>query len=486
MTVYANAAQRQSAKHPNCIPWHLSPFSPRTKSVLDAWFPENDSNLPAELTAEPTQSASPQQDSMISGHEVSTLGFDPQVERPQQAQLQAFVNLFWNDRRSISDHIKHLSKLDAYLNSTPISAPGLVNLGGRTPPKTARRNHLLRKLPSIPVSESKGSSISDKNTSAKSSASKRSGSASSSPASSSTDLASNSCASRSRRRLKIEETEYLLEQFERSEKPTGKERAAIAARLNLDPRTVQVWFQNRRAKLKRDDCLANHLMAEGQEILSKSEKGDCVGQYAEGDSAVDRAGTVVATMDRSGLTTPACSLVQTRNSAHLGSGPGTFLGYERSYGDAGWNRLFESELAQLPNLDDLQLSTSMVGSEAFPDMHAPLDQFDMSTIDLVFGLDHENDLSVQNFGTLGQRLEARRPLEEEASPAPLVGRTEPVHRHSHPRLTLAGSNQDPAVGSMRSPPMRKASVMARLHSQIPVQQMAFTLVAEPSLQPDTT
>ncbi|KAG0320048.1 hypothetical protein BGZ99_004699, partial [Dissophora globulifera] len=65
-----------------------------------------------------------------------------------------------------------------------------------------------------------------------------------------------------RRRLTVDETEHLLDQFYRNEKPSTRERAAIAAHLNLDPRTVQVWFQNRRAKLKRDDSLVRVIYGE--------------------------------------------------------------------------------------------------------------------------------------------------------------------------------------------------------------------------------
>ncbi|KAF9904376.1 hypothetical protein EC991_002715 [Linnemannia zychae] len=58
-----------------------------------------------------------------------------------------------------------------------------------------------------------------------------------------------------RRRLTPEETEYLLRQYHANEKPTTKDRLTFAAHLNLHPRTIQVWFQNRRAKLRREITL---------------------------------------------------------------------------------------------------------------------------------------------------------------------------------------------------------------------------------------
>ncbi|KAI1315783.1 hypothetical protein EDD11_000337 [Mortierella claussenii] len=56
-----------------------------------------------------------------------------------------------------------------------------------------------------------------------------------------------------RRRLTIEESEFLLHQFAINERPTAQERELFAKHLRLDRRTIQVWFQNRRAKIKRDE-----------------------------------------------------------------------------------------------------------------------------------------------------------------------------------------------------------------------------------------
>ncbi|KAK3835524.1 MAG: Lim3/4, partial [Linnemannia gamsii] len=56
-----------------------------------------------------------------------------------------------------------------------------------------------------------------------------------------------------RRRLTAEESEFLMTQFRVNGRPSAQERDSFARHLKLDRRTIQVWFQNRRAKLKRDE-----------------------------------------------------------------------------------------------------------------------------------------------------------------------------------------------------------------------------------------
>jgi len=79
-----------------------------------------------------------------------------------------------------------------------------------------------------------------------------------------------------RRRLLPEETSCLVAAFERSQKPGQEVRDQLAARLRMSPRAIQIWFQNRRAKVKRDAAEAGkaslsfvpaaraHLMAHGE------------------------------------------------------------------------------------------------------------------------------------------------------------------------------------------------------------------------------
>lgn len=55
-----------------------------------------------------------------------------------------------------------------------------------------------------------------------------------------------------RRRLLPEETATLVAAFEGSPKPSKETQDRLAAKLRMSPRAIQIWFQNRRAKARRD------------------------------------------------------------------------------------------------------------------------------------------------------------------------------------------------------------------------------------------
>ncbi|KAI9295052.1 hypothetical protein K502DRAFT_281777, partial [Neoconidiobolus thromboides FSU 785] len=55
-----------------------------------------------------------------------------------------------------------------------------------------------------------------------------------------------------RSRLKTHQSEYLIRYFQSCTNPKVEERNRIANQLQMKPQAVQVWFQNRRAKLKRE------------------------------------------------------------------------------------------------------------------------------------------------------------------------------------------------------------------------------------------
>lgn len=60
-----------------------------------------------------------------------------------------------------------------------------------------------------------------------------------------------------RRRLSSTEAAYLNEQFTRCPRPNSAQRERIATYLGMCPKVIQIWFQNRRAKQRRDDVVAS-------------------------------------------------------------------------------------------------------------------------------------------------------------------------------------------------------------------------------------
>ncbi|KAI8614401.1 hypothetical protein BC830DRAFT_1127498 [Chytriomyces sp. MP71] len=79
--------------------------------------------------------------------------------------------------------------------------------------------------------------------------------------------ASDDCgAARKRTRLSAAQREYLLDQYERDNKPTTRDLREIAAVVGTSLRHVQFWFQNRRAAARRRDAFfesVRYQMGEG-------------------------------------------------------------------------------------------------------------------------------------------------------------------------------------------------------------------------------
>ncbi|KAJ2787856.1 hypothetical protein GGI15_000364 [Coemansia interrupta] len=66
-----------------------------------------------------------------------------------------------------------------------------------------------------------------------------------------------------RHRLRPDQTRRLMEVFQKTAKPDSDARKILGKQLGMTPRTVQIWFQNRRAKIKRESNAANALRMPG-------------------------------------------------------------------------------------------------------------------------------------------------------------------------------------------------------------------------------
>lgn len=83
-----------------------------------------------------------------------------------------------------------------------------------------------------------------------------------------------------RQRLTTEASEFLLGQFEINKKPTTQKLEGFAKHLKLRRKTLQFWFQNRRAKVRRDQR-AKH---RSNMTPERDEEGEDEMEELEGDN----------------------------------------------------------------------------------------------------------------------------------------------------------------------------------------------------------
>ncbi|KAL1918508.1 uncharacterized protein VTP21DRAFT_3168 [Calcarisporiella thermophila] len=77
--------------------------------------------------------------------------------------------------------------------------------------------------------------------------------------------------SKHRRRLSSHETALLMSVYDVTPKPSANLRQRLAKELGMTPRSVQIWFQNRRAKLKREELECERFEREsGKKLFSTS------------------------------------------------------------------------------------------------------------------------------------------------------------------------------------------------------------------------
>ncbi|KAI9262757.1 Homeodomain-like protein [Sporodiniella umbellata] len=66
------------------------------------------------------------------------------------------------------------------------------------------------------------------------------------------DLLNSSPVKNKRKRINASQYDRLMETFEQTDTPSSDVRENLAIELHMTKREVQVWFQNRRAKLNRE------------------------------------------------------------------------------------------------------------------------------------------------------------------------------------------------------------------------------------------
>eukprot|EP01097_Dermamoeba_algensis_P008085 TRINITY_DN5253_c0_g1_i1.p1 TRINITY_DN5253_c0_g1~~TRINITY_DN5253_c0_g1_i1.p1 ORF type:complete len:201 (-),score=46.64 TRINITY_DN5253_c0_g1_i1:208-810(-) len=90
----------------------------------------------------------------------------------------------------------------------------------------------------------------------------------------------------SRRRILSSERQYLEELFKSDMFPSQQKRKLIADKLSMSSRTVQIWFQNRRAILRKEKGLPNHF-SDDDEQKSSSGQEEMTACQQEDDSRLE-------------------------------------------------------------------------------------------------------------------------------------------------------------------------------------------------------
>jgi hypothetical protein len=68
---------------------------------------------------------------------------------------------------------------------------------------------------------------------------------------------------RKRSKTTPDQLRILMEEFQREPMPNANTRQTLAARLSMTPRSVQIWFQNMRAKVKKANAMSGSAPGEG-------------------------------------------------------------------------------------------------------------------------------------------------------------------------------------------------------------------------------